>query len=117
MALPELICRHVEKELGDYCEKRVPAFARDQVRLEFEIEGNAATIVERRIPWRPEWRDQEWTHFPIARFRFNNTRRLWTLYWRDRNLRWHLYDLARPSPSLSALLAEVERDPTAIFWG
>ena len=50
MALPELVRRQVEKKLGDCCEKRVPASARDQVRLEYEIEGNAATIVERRIP-------------------------------------------------------------------
>ena len=117
MALPELVRRQVEKELGDYCDKRVPASARDQVRLECEIRGNAATIIERRIPWRPEWRDEEWRRFPIARFRFDNAARLWTLYWRDRNLRWHLYNLPKPSPSLSALPAEVERDRTAIFWG
>ena len=117
MALPELVRRQAEKELGEYCEKRVPGFARDQVRLEFEIRGNAATITERRVPWRPLTPDEEWTHDPIARFRFNNTRRLWTLFWRDSNLRWHLYDLVKPSSSLTDLLAEVERDPTAIFWG
>lgn len=29
---------------------------------------------------------------------------------------WHLYDLIEPG-SVAELLAEIERDPTAIFWG
>jgi len=41
----------------------------------------------------------------------------WTLYWRDRNQRWHKYDLIAPSPDILTLLDEVDRDPTCIFWG
>ena len=40
-----------------------------------------------------------------------------TLYWRDRNLRFHRYDQLEPSPDISDLLREIERDPIAIFWG
>jgi hypothetical protein len=29
----------------------------------------------------------------------------------------YLYDLIEPAPELSPLLAEVDRDPTHIFWG
>jgi len=39
------------------------------------------------------------------------------LYWRDRNLRFHRYDQLPPSPSISDLLTEIDRDPIAIFWG
>jgi hypothetical protein len=39
------------------------------------------------------------------------------LYWRDRNLRFHLYDLVTPSPHVEDLLAEIDRDSTGIFWG
>jgi hypothetical protein len=117
MTLPELTRRQAERELGEYCERRVPGFARHQVRLEFEIRGNSAILVERRIPWQPVSPDEPWTRFPIAKFRFSVDHRLWTLYWRDRNLRWHLYDLVPPSSALADLIAEVERDPTAIFWG
>jgi hypothetical protein len=42
---------------------------------------------------------------------------MWTLYWRDRNLRFHRYDQLPPSPSIIDLLTEIDRDPTAIFWG
>lgn len=74
------------------------------------------TIVERRAPWRPEY-GPEWTRFPIARMRYTKASRVWTLYWRDRNLKFHLYDQIPPSPYAAELLAEIDRDPTAIFWG
>ena len=41
----------------------------------------------------------------------------WSLYWRDRNLRFHRYDQLPPSPRVGDLLEEVDRDPIAIFWG
>lgn len=117
MALPELTRRQLERELSDFCDKRVPAFARHQVRLEYEIRGNAATIVERRAPWRRISPDEPWTRLAVARLRFDTAQGNWTLYWRDRNERWHLYQLIEPSSTISELLREIERDPTAIFWG
>ena len=43
--------------------------------------------------------------------------RTWTLYWRDRNLRFRRYGLIHPSANVSELIDEVDRDPTSIFWG
>ena len=39
------------------------------------------------------------------------------LYWRDRNLKFHRYDHVDPNPDVESLLAEVDADPTCIFWG
>jgi Protein of unknown function (DUF3024) len=39
------------------------------------------------------------------------------LYWRDRNLRFHLYDQLAPTQHVEDLLTELDRDPTSIFWG
>lgn len=117
MALPELTRRQVERELADFCEKRMPVHVRDQVRLEYEIRGNAATIVECRVPWRPKSSDEPWTRLAVAKLRFDPSQLKWTLHWRDRNERWHVYERIKPSPTISDLLREVDRDPTAIFWG
>ena len=54
---------------------------------------------------------------PIARLRYTAATTSWTLLWRDRNLRFHIYDLLPPSHSVQDLLAELDRDPTGIFWG
>jgi hypothetical protein len=110
--LPELDIARVRR----WCGQRVPEHARDKVRVECDIGPRQLTIVECRPPWRQDT-GPEWTRFPIARLRYTQATTTWTLYWRDRNLRFHLYDQLEPSPDIDDLLREIDRDPTAIFWG
>lgn len=117
MALPEPVRTRAQTELGTYCSQRLPDRVRDQVRLEHEFRGNAATLIERRVPWHPAMEGQPWTRMPIAQFRYDVGSDRWTLYWPDRNSRWHLDDNVDPSPDIASLLAEVDRDPTGIYWG
>ncbi|AWK76963.1 transposase (plasmid) [Rhodococcus oxybenzonivorans] len=95
---------------------RVPEHARHQVRLECEVAARHLTIVERCAPWCADI-GPEWTSLPIARLRYTKATKTWSLYWRDRSLRFHAYDRLAPSPHLEALLTELDRDPTCIFWG
>lgn len=99
-----------------WADRRVPERARDQVRLEVDVTDRTVTILECRPPWRPEY-GPDWTRFPIARLRYTKSRNRWSLYWRDRNLKFHEYDLVDPSPDVQDLLDEIDRDPTSIFWG
>ncbi len=112
MAIPETAVAAVQR----FCDERVPPQALHQVRLEVQVGPTALTIVERRAPWRPDY-GPEWSTFPIARFRYTARTKLWTLYWRDRNLAFRLYDLVGPSRSIEVLLTAVDIDPTCIFWG
>jgi Protein of unknown function (DUF3024) len=112
VALPDLDVARVQR----WCAERVPDHARTQVRVDCEIAPRALTIVERRAPWQPDLAP-EWTSLPIARLRYTAANQTWTLYWRDRNSRFHHYDLLAPSARIDDLLAELERDPTGIFWG
>lgn len=99
-----------------WADDRVPERVRDQVRLELHVSDRTITILECRPPWRPDM-GHEWSRFPIARMRYTKVRDEWSLYWRDRNLKFHEYDLAEPSHDLQDLLLEIDSDPTAIFWG
>jgi hypothetical protein len=110
--LPDLDVARVRR----WCEQRVPEHVRDQVRVECDIAARHLTIVECRPPWREDM-GAEWTRFPIARLRYTKTTKTWSLYWRDRNLRFHEYDLVPPTSRVDDLLEEIDRDPTAIFWG
>ena len=112
MALRELEVAQIKR----WCADRVPEQTRDQVRVECVVEPRYVTIVERRAPWREDL-GPDWTSFPIARLRYTASEKSWTLYWRDRNLRFHAYTQIGPSSHVGDLLAEVERDPTGIFWG
>jgi hypothetical protein len=99
-----------------WCRARVPEHVRNEVRVEADVAERHLTIVECRPPWRADV-GPEWTRFPIARLRYTQGTRLWSLYWRDRNLEFHEYNRVPASASVEELLAEVDRDPTAIFWG
>src|SRR5690242_12166020 len=102
--------------IESWCERRVPAHVRDQVRVEAIVDGNRITIVERRPPLLDEF-GPEWITVPVARLRYVHKDRQWRLRWCDRNERWHRYDSIEPTPDVFVLLEEVERDPAALFWG
>jgi hypothetical protein len=57
-----------------------------------------------------------WTRLPVARLRRRRDG-VWTLYWPDRNLKFHRYEQVPPASSIQDLLEEIDRDPAGIFWG
>jgi hypothetical protein len=110
--LPELDVARVQR----WCTDRVPEHARHQVRVECEVDRSYLTVVERRAPWRADF-GPDWTRLPIARLRYTKASKTWTLYWQDRNLRFHRYDRSEPSVNVYVLIDEIDCDPTGIFWG
>lgn len=88
----------------------------DEVRVEMDVGSRAITIVECRPPWREDL-GPDWTRRGIARLRYTKWTREWTLYWPDRNSKFHEYEDLDPTPTIDRLLAEIEADPTCIFWG
>lgn len=116
MTLPELVRRNAEAKVVAFCERRVPPHARDQIRLEYAVRGNAITIVERRPPWLVDF-GPEWSSMKIAQIRHDATSLAWTLWWADRNGRWNRYWDLEATPDLDRILREIDEDSTAIFWG
>ena len=110
--VPELDLARIQR----WCAARVPEPARHQVRLECEIGARDLTIVERRAPWRDD-AAADWISLPVARLRYAKTTKTWMLYWRDRNLKFHRYDQLPPTAHVDELLAEIDRDPSGVFWG
>jgi len=93
-----------------------PEHVRDQLLVDLDVTDRFVTIVECRPPWSEDM-GPEWTRQPVARLRYTKVRNEWSLYWSDRNEEFHQYDLVHPTRHVERLLAEVDRDPTAIFWG
>jgi DUF3024 family protein len=116
IALPADVRQAAVSQVERYCDERVPAELRAQVRLEHGVRGNAITIVERRPPW-SELVGPEWTTTHIAQLRYDERDRCWSLYCRDSRERWWLYDDAEPAADVRSLLAAIDDDPTGIFWG
>ena len=97
-----------------YCKDKTPPELRDQIRLEVTVRRTSVTMFDCRPPWSEDL--TEWSRMPIGQLRYDASANRWTLYWSDRNSRWHLYDLIAPG-SVEELLTEIDKDPTCIFWG
>lgn len=116
MALPEQIQKLVEEKLGAYCNDKVPAQVRDQVRLTFSVLGNTVTLFEER----PVQNNlDKRTKRPLAQFRLNVVDHLWRLYYvrQQRQEGWGLYNDAEPTRDFGALLVALDLDTTGVFWG
>lgn len=106
--VPEIQLRQIAR----WCEQRVPAHARDEVRVEHTVRGSSVTILEVRPPWREDF-GPEWTKRPIAQLRHIGGR--WQLYRPDRNTRWHLLTDIPAQASPEPLLGVLD-DPSRGFW-
>jgi hypothetical protein len=113
MAIPELEQERASRALRRYCEK-VPLEIRDKLTKDFRFVRSDVELFERRPHYSERHRHVE---LVVAKFRYNAKRGSWTLFWSDRNLRWHAYKGLEDRRDFLELLREVETDPTCIFWG
>jgi hypothetical protein len=114
MPISKTFKAQISLELDKFCEARIPLHARDKVRISFRWVGSKVTIFEHRpLFLEPD----KWTEISVAQFRFNQDSSDWSLYCSDRNSRWHPYLESPSRGTISDLLAEVNDDPTGIFWG
>jgi Protein of unknown function (DUF3024) len=115
MTLPVLTQHIARTRLGAYCERRVPATMRDQVRLELEFADNHVTLLESR----PYFRDPStWTRLAVARFRFNAAAGTWSLDSARPGQKdgWRPYPVP-PSRDLERLIRVIDQDENGVFWG
>ncbi len=93
--LPALDAARVQR----WCATRVPERAQHQVRGECDVTPRHITIIERRASW-PE--DSRVGVDPLSDRGCATPAppTSWSLYWRDRNLRFHAYDRTAPSPTV-----------------
>jgi hypothetical protein len=113
MALPEADVDRIR----EYCAQASPAEFASEAKVECVVSGTTVTIVEAtRLDAE---RDEDWLRVPNARLTFADG--LWTLHCFDadsKRIRYHTWapDFVQPT-TIDAVLAEIEADPTGIFWG
>ncbi len=78
--------QHDVARVQRWCADQVPEHTRGEIRVECAVASRHLTSCECRPPWR-EVLGPNWTRFLIARLHYNKATGLWTLYWRDRNLK------------------------------
>lgn len=54
---------------------------------------------------------------PVAKATFVKARKVWRLYWQRQDLKWHGYEPLPEVRSIEEVVAEIDVDPYACFWG
>ena len=114
MPLPELLKKRAEKLLKEYCQTRVPSWLKEEMRLDYTLEGETATIYQERRRCQGSC---EWFRFPMAQFRYTDRLRQWSLHHYDHDQQWRLYLHINPNLDLGKLIKAVDDDPLGFFWG
>lgn len=109
MALPELDVARIRR----WCDARVPEHLWAELKVEADITPRHATIVEVRPAFDAE---HKIIRFPVARLYYTKSTGLWSLNWRDRNLKFHKYDI-EPTPTVQKLLDYIGYSGDPIFFG
>jgi hypothetical protein len=89
-----------------------PAAAK--LRYGYQFEGPAVLLLERRPHFEPP---PDWREAGVAKFRYVKSRDVWRPLCQHRDLRWHVCTPLPEATGPRRLVAEVQRDPTGIFWG
>jgi len=103
--------------IAGYCAQASPAEFASEAKVECLVSGSEVTIVEATRLGAE--RDEDWLRVPLARL--TRVDGGWTLHCYDVDSRAIRYDVWEPDfvqpTTIEAILAEIEADPTEIFWG
>jgi hypothetical protein len=114
MAMPEDARADAAAALEEFCRQHSTASVADQLRYDYEVADRSALLIEKR----PSFLDaSSWTSQPVAKFRYSEAKKVWTLYWGDSNGRWHRVSSAKAAADIRKLLDAVIADPSGVFWG
>ncbi len=97
-----------------YCDRR-PQKTVDRWRVSAHATGHSVTIVRARAPKGGESGSAP-RETRVAQLRFEPALDEWTLYWSDRDGRWHRFEEAPPG-KVDEVIEVLDRDPTGVFWG
>ena len=114
MAFSEIELKRIEKEVGDFCEKRSPVEIRDKLSFQYRIKAHDVIIYTRR----PRWDNpKEWMESDMAKIKYVRTSNMWQLFWQRANGKWFSYEPFPHSKNLKSIMEEIEADQYGCFFG
>ena len=115
LALTELERKRCEKALTDFmARRRPPPHIRDQLDLDYTMEGQSVEIFEIRPDRKDACVRQE---SPVAKATFVRAKGIWKVFWMRADLKWHSYGPKAEVNTLKEFLGAVDRDEHGCFFG
>lgn len=115
MAFSEFETKKIEKALVPFLEKRRPPISiRPKLDLGCRIAGQSVELFEIRPRWN---KPEEILEPPFAKATYVRTQKVWKIYWRRSDLKWHGYEPNAEVGDIGEFLDVVDRDEYGCFWG
>lgn len=115
MPLSEFEIKRIEKIVGQFVKKIRPnPEIRNKVDISFTIAEQSFEIMEIR----PQWNDPgKKIESSIAKGTYVKSTKIWKLYWKRADMKWHRYEPFPESKSLEEILEVIAQDKHGCFWG
>lgn len=115
MAFNDIERKRIEKTLGGFLAKRrPPPHIRPQLDLGYRLSGQSVEILEIR----PQWDDKSIIRqYSIAKATYVRSRKLWKVFWKRADLKWHVYDPHPTAGAIDEFLEIVDADECCCFFG
>jgi hypothetical protein len=115
MSFNDLEQKRIENALAAFlARRRPPVHVRAQVDIGCRQTGQSIELFEIR----PQWDDPTIIReHPFAKATYVKTQKVWKVFWRRADLKWHGYE---PTPTVKAIeefIAIVHEDKHACFFG
>lgn len=115
MAIPAEQVRECLSAVAAFLIKRRPPPEMRHM-IDYSVDINRSDVLMKSV--RPAYNDEtKKAEFPFAKATWIDRRKVWRLFWMRGDLKWHSYQPLPESPSIAALLGEVDRDPHCCFFG
>ena len=105
----------IDSIIGLWCVRRVAPEIKNQIDHDYEVDGQAVTLLEVRPMWRGP--AGEFTRTPFVKFRYVKASAIWKIYWWRQSGKWDLYAPSPSAKNLTVALAIIEADQYGCFFG
>lgn len=115
MTFNDIERRRVENALGAFLAKRrPPAHIRPKLDFGYRLSDQSVELLEIR----PQWDDPSIIRqYPIAKATYVRCRKLWKVFWKRADLKWHSYEPHPTTKTIEEFLTVVDADEHCCFFG
>ena len=115
MAIETLHTLEIIEAMENFLDRKRPKESiRSKVDLSYTIEKQSVIIFEIRPDWR---RPKEIVEIPIAKATYVMTKKMWKVFWKQADMKWHAYTPEPLVPTIRDFTLLVEQDEYYCFWG
>jgi len=113
MPFSEIELKKIDNLVGGLCRKHTSALHKNELRIEYGIEGGAVVVFASR----PHANESNlWLKIPVAQMRFARETGEWTLFWVGASGNWINDETLHPTQDLLVLVSQVDLDPHHLMF-